>query len=374
MEGMDFTRCTVDELERFVTGVETAIGAARTAQAAALRELDRRQVPLGDGCRSLAEWVSGRLDVSPDTAKTLVGTAHRLTDLPLVEKTATAGDLSYDRIAAVARLASHGGDEATVVADAARWDIAGLHRQVASRRRLSRQQERAEFRDQYCATQANLDHTGLDFHGRLVGVAGRVFEEALHTVGDQLPKTPGVVTTRSQRNAHALWRIATDALAGDPDGAGGDGSGYQVTVFVDATTGAVSNGETGVMVESGPRVGSQTLEAVICAGVTEVTAVTEHGTPLNMGRRSRVVSPQLRRYTLHRDGGACTADGCVSRYRLQAHHITPWSQGGTTDAYNLTTLCWYHHHVIVHGLGYTIDPTTPPHRRRFNPPRDHDPP
>jgi hypothetical protein len=46
MEGMDFTGCSLDELERFVTGIERGIARGRAAQMAALREVDRRQGPL----------------------------------------------------------------------------------------------------------------------------------------------------------------------------------------------------------------------------------------------------------------------------------------------------------------------------------------
>ena len=38
------------------------------------------------------------------------------------------------------------------------------------------------------------------------------------------------------------------------------------------------------------------------------------------------------------------------------------------QAENLATLCWYHHHVVVHGMGYRIDPTAPAQRKRFLPP------
>lgn len=371
MEGMDFTDCTIDELEQFVTDVERSFARARAAQMAALRELDRRQAPLGDGCRSLVEWVTGRLDIAPDTAKTLVSTARRLDGLPLVEAAALAGEITFDRAAAVARLATPGNEE-TALEDSAGLDVAGIHRRAAQQRRLTRSQEQRGFRDRYVATQSNLDHTPLDFHGRMVGVDGRIFEEALHAVGDRLPEAPGV-HSRATRNADALSKIAQDALDGNSD-ISAAASTPLVTVFVDAAQTALTGGETGVTVAAGPRVGPNTLEAMICTAAVEVTARTQDGTPLNIGRRSRVVPAKLRRYVLHRDGGVCTADGCVSRYRLEAHHITPWSQGGATDADNLTTLCWYHHHVIVHGEGFTVDPNTPPRRRRFLRPRDHDPP
>ena len=88
-----------------------------------------------------------------------------------------------------------------------------------------------------------------------------------------------------------------------------------------------------------------------------------------------MVPPRLRRFVLFRDGG-CVADGCDSTYRLQAHHKVPFSQGGRTDPDNLVTLCWFHHHVVIHGHGFTIDPDSKPGRIRFRPPRGspRDPP
>jgi hypothetical protein len=127
------------------------------------------------------------------------------------------------------------------------------------------------------------------------------------------------------------------------------------------------------VVAGGPRVGPRTLERILCDGSVEVTGVAEDGTPLGIGRRSAVVPPRLKRYVLWRDEG-CTVDGCTCRYRLEPHHIVPYSRGGRTDADNLTTLCWFHHHVVIHGMGYRIDPATPPQRRRFLRPDRPDPP
>ena len=42
------------------------------------------------------------------------------------------------------------------------------------------------------------------------------------------------------------------------------------------------------------------------------------------------------------------------------HHITPRSRGGTHEPDGLTLLCWFHHHVVVHHRGFTIDPNRHP--------------
>jgi hypothetical protein len=170
-----------------------------------------------------------------------------------------------------------------------------------------------------------------------------------------------------------LWAISLDALTGI-DGATIETATPLVTVFVDATDAAATNGEAGVTIEAGPRVGPAAIEAILCDGVIEVTTRAADGTPLRMGRRSRVIPPRLRRFVLHRDGAACTIAGCTSRYRLQVHHITRWTDGGRTDPENLTTVCWFHHHIVIHGQGFTIDPNSPPQRRRLLQPLIHGPP
>jgi hypothetical protein len=92
----------------------------------------------------------------------------------------------------------------------------------------------------------------------------------------------------------------------------------------------------------------------MCNGIVEVIGIAEAGEPLSLGRRSRTVSRRLRRFVVDRDMG-CAADGCSSRYRLEAHHCHPWSKGGRTDPDNLVALCWYHHHVSVHREGMAIE-------------------
>ncbi|MEZ5175255.1 MAG: HNH endonuclease [Acidimicrobiia bacterium] len=84
--------------------------------------------------------------------------------------------------------------------------------------------------------------------------------------------------------------------------------------------------------------------------------------PVFASQATRAIPPAIRDTVLFRDGG-CTIDGCNSRYRLEPHHIIPRSEHGTHHPSNLTTLCWYHHHVAIHGNGFRIDTESPPHKR-----------
>jgi hypothetical protein len=352
MDSQVLHEVSTDRLERFLTESEGAIGGIRANQMTVLAELDRRQVATGDGCRSLNEWVASRLDVAPETAATLVGTGRRLVDRPRVAAALESGDVTFDRAVAVVR-----GDDDDVL-----WhlDIAAVRRRVAQRKMLAVGVERDRFADQYVAIQPVLSGDGGRFHGELAGIGFHTFEKALQQRGDTMAPLPdGRRLSRNRRNAHALVAIAQDSL----DRCNGDrqdaGAGPRVAVLVDATN--PSGG--GAAVEYGPTVGPDALEAVLCHGSVQVIGIAD-GRPVTVSDSTRAIPPAVRRYVAARDGGCC-ADGCTSRYRLQPHHVVPRSRGGTHHPTNLRTLCWFHHHVVIHGYGYTIDPATPTARTRF---------
>ncbi|MEN8113447.1 MAG: DUF222 domain-containing protein [Actinomycetota bacterium] len=351
-----------DVLEQVLLNGEATIARIRAAQMTVLGELDRRQAHTADGCRNMVEWTTARLDLAPETAKTLMTTARRLESLPTVRNAAAGGSVSFDRCAAIARITDPS-DDRDAVDEFAIYDVAGIRRLASRRHRLSRDEEREAFDRRYVVAQPNLDESSWKVHARLPGIAGRTLVDALDTTVDRLPDSS---ESRSTRRADALWQISLDSLQGS-DGASIETASPLLTVFMDANDAAPTDGEAGVWIQAGPRVGLDTLDAIFCDGVVEVTARASDGTPLNMGRRTRVIPPRLRRFVLARDDG-CTIVGCTSRYRLQVHHITPWSQGGATDASNLATVCWYHHHIAIHARGFTIDLDSPTHRRRLRPP------
>jgi hypothetical protein len=363
---------TTEAIEQQLLQDEAVIAKARGRQMSLLRELDRRQVALRDGHRSLKEWATGRMDLAPETAGMLVATAWRLEDLPDVDEAVASGAIGFDRAVAVSRFAGRD-DSLDILGETAGFDIEGIRIRVARRRRIAPIDEEIGFEQRYVSVPPNLDESSWTLSGRLPGFAGRVVVQALEAKADSFPYGPTANPSRTTRNADALWAISADSIRGG-DGTAVDSHSPIVSVFVNASEAAPTNAEAGVMIESGPRVGPNTLAAILCDGIIEVTARTPDGTPLALGRRSRFIPPRLRRFVLHRDGGVCAISGCVSRYRLQVHHTMPWSQGGRTDPENLSTVCWFHHHIAIHGQGFTIDPTSPPQRRRLMRPRSHAPP
>jgi len=77
------------------------------------------------------------------------------------------------------------------------------------------------------------------------------------------------------------------------------------------------------------------------------------GTHLDLGRRSRIVPPALRRALSLRDRG-CRFPACPHHFFLHAHHIVHWAHGGATRLSNLVLLCSAHHRLLHEG-GFRIE-------------------
>ncbi len=349
---MDWERFTTDQLEQQLLDNRAVRSRLDAEDIGILEVLDQRQTATWDGCRSLSEWTASRLDLGLDTASTLVRTMRRTGDRPHLRE-ALAEGATLDRVEALTRIPEDVGLMEHV-------DVAGVRRHAAHRARVTDSEEYRSASDRFLVLQPSLDESWWKLWGGLDGVSGALVDKVITATADALPSLPdGTRGDSSWRRATALVEVC---VSDDPPPT-------QVTVFVDSKEAAATNGESGVVLEAGPRVGRNALQAVLCDSVTEVTARTGDGRFLEYGRQTRAIPPRLRRAVLARDGYRCAADGCDSRHRLQTHHITPWSQGGPTDPSNLITLCWYHHQVVIHQRGYELYHHTKHGRIRFRRPR-----
>jgi len=333
---------------------ERQVAAARARQIRLLRDLDRR--------RSAPDPVelAAVLDVSVRTARDLVETARRTPELSTAMADLEAGDRSFDRAAATAYLAGAGADPETL-ATAEQRDIAGVQRLRSLQKRITRHTERQAHQQRSVRSWTSLDSAMGFIHAELTGYDWQVVTNALEDRSDRLPRDEA--STAQQRRADALVALAQDWLSGGSPPRHG-GGGPVVSVLVDPELVTATGGEAGAVIPAGPRIGPDTMDQILCEGSVEILLDRTTGIPLAVGPTTRVIPPKVRRLVLGRDEG-CVVDGCDSTYRLEVHHIIPRSQGGTHDLENLTTLCWWHHHVAIHGRGMRLDPQSPPHRRRL---------
>ncbi|MEX0890806.1 MAG: DUF222 domain-containing protein, partial [Gemmatimonadota bacterium] len=104
------------------------------------------------------------------------------------------------------------------------------------------------------------------------------------------------------------------------------------------------------------RVTGESARRLTCdCSMVEVTRC-EHGSVLDVGRKTRRISTPMRRALEARDGG-CRFPGCGLRF-ADGHHVLHWADGGTTSLDNLTLLCDYHH-TLVHEGGFSMDMPLP---------------
>ncbi|HJQ05029.1 MAG TPA: DUF222 domain-containing protein, partial [Nocardioides sp.] len=75
--------------------------------------------------------------------------------------------------------------------------------------------------------------------------------------------------------------------------------------------------------------------------------------PLDLGRARRLHSPAQRKAMRLRDK-KCRAEGCTIPVPwTEAHHLKPWSAGGTTNVEDGILLCG-HHHRRAHDTRYDM--------------------
>jgi hypothetical protein len=284
--------------------------------------------------------MAARADVSHETARAICWTSSRLEDAPEVAEALAVGEMTFDRAQLVSRLPedvrpSHEG-----------YDLYRLRRLVAEHKRLSRRREQKTGNG---FLKLGADELTTPFWGELPGLDARIMEKAVDQKADEIiPSDAGLPL--AERRAVALVAICQDSLYDAEKNP--EGVPIEVAVTVDARVAAETNGETGVSVIAGPRVGPQVLEEILCNGTVEVVGISEEGQLFDLGS-SKTIPDKIRRFVLARDGG-CTIEGHHSRYRLQVHHIDPRARGGTHDPNNLTTVCWFCHHIPIHREGLEL--------------------
>jgi hypothetical protein len=125
------------------------------------------------------------------------------------------------------------------------------------------------------------------------------------------------------------------------------GDRHQVVVHVSAET--LRDHSAGCCeFEDGPSMSAETARRLACDASVIALIEDEDGEPLSVGRKTRTIASQLRRFLKARDKG-CRFPGCTNTRHIDAHHIQHWANGGETKPSNLVSLCGFHHHKVHEG-------------------------
>ncbi len=384
LEPVEYRRAKLERLGERIAELSSRIQAATYDLLVLIREFDTAGG--WSGWTSCAHWLSWRTGLAPGAAREHVRVARALGKLPKLSDAMRRGAVSYSKVRAVTRVATPETEQALL--DVAQYGTAAHVEQIVRGwRRVDRNAEQTEEkrRQDRRSLRTWVDDDGMVVvQGRLTPEVGAALRRALEAACDQA--RPAAVEagspdaeasdvalaeeelapTFAQRQADALGTVAECALAGGLD-RGTAGDRYQVVMHVDggaladerdvpagtpARGSAMAAQSQTVLDEAGGiHVSAETARRLACDAATVEMRHGPGGEILEVGRRTRTISPALRRALAARDG-RCRFPGCQNR-RCDAHHVRHWADGGETALDNLVLLCRRHHRA-VHEEGFRI--------------------
>lgn len=349
-----------DDLERTSRAREALAG--RTSQLAA--EIARRQAFRAKGATSIESYLVGQLGISRAAARALAVVGEKLSDLPELQASLSAGDLSFDKVRVVADVADPETDAewAETAAQLSIGDLAEVvHRSKAKkdpRSSRGRGPERPTLRRNDACLTLTARLPKIDY----AEVCARLEAQADSVGADG--ESP-----YDERLADALLSLLREERPGRVASLPRKGSQYLVVAHV-ALSSLLGHGADGRLNERGDRPGVQdgqllaaeleragliSLEVarrLACDASLVIGLDDEAGHTMYEGRVRRFPTETQRRELWRRDRH-CRFPGCSHVQFVQAHHVEPWKPGGRTDLHNLVVLCTHHHH-LVHSNNWSM--------------------
>lgn len=336
-----------------------------------IERLDASQPWRHEQMPSFAHWLNAHCGLDLVTAREKVRIAHALPKLRLIRDAFRNGELSYSKVRAITRVADWS-NEAELVAVAKANTAAHVVRIVREMRQVERLKESsaafAAYRHRTFTCHTDEDGT-LIFEGRLPAEQASVLLQALDRAMDWLFRgQPHRERSRHDdarvedmpqdlRRADALAILAERFLAEPPQAEEGLNTADRYQLIVHASAEALPEyGEIIVddppQIEDGPVLATEAVRRIACDASLVRILESGDGEPLDIGRKTRVIPPSMRRALKRRDRG-CRFPGCVNTRFVDGHHIRHWADGGTTRLDNLVLLC-RHHHRLLHEGGYYV--------------------
>ena len=355
----------IEDLGDRIATLAAHIHAATERLLGLIEEFDRLRGWERSGHRDCADWLSDRTGIERGAAQEKVRAARALVGLPLTRAAMAKGELSFTKVRALTRVAT-GDNEAELVTLARGVNAFQLERIVRAWKRTSRQDE--VERERQCVESRAFsvfpDDEGMYVvKGRLTPEVAAAFMRAIEAAADAIFRDRGMEATAAldpdrarkaaaQRRADAIGFIAERALAAGFDQVSGSrAERYQVVIHVDADTLSADREPGRSELQDGTRLSAESARRLACDASVVRVAQNREGAVLGVGRKTRTISPALRRALESRDRG-CRFPGC-GRGFTDAHHVKHWADGGETSLGNTLLLC-RHHHALVHEGGWTL--------------------
>jgi hypothetical protein len=310
-----------------------------------LGEVDRRQAYRDEGATSTEPWAVERFGVSTPTARALTHLGEKAWDLPHLVGSLCAGDLSLDKVRALADVATPETDrqlrdqatECSVrqLADLARSATppSGSPGRSAGDRRFLR------FNEQFRTMTVQLPPESFAETRTCLEARARSVPSDGETPWDQRLCDAFVALIRSSGRT-------SNAATPSP---------YFVVVHVPLAALVDESSETtelGGELERDGLISVETVRQITCDATVAIGVDDDVGHTMYEGRARREPNPAQRREVMRRDRH-CRFPGCTNVTFTNIHHVVPWKPGGPTDLENLALMCLHHHH-LVHSGGWTM--------------------
>jgi hypothetical protein len=285
------------------------------------------------GFRSLKAFLAWRFGLSPERAEQIVTVAKQRSEFPTVIGLFDQGLLSVEQV-----------HEAVQVPAWADPDIAHFATisTVSKLRRAKRSENFTGDPDEPDPVATPVDRLrfgvrrngrwtisgelGID-DGRRIEAALAERKDALFAGGDEDVTWPEAFVDCFDRSLGAVESMSRR-------------DHYRTWIHLDVTDGSATTTD-------GWRIPQAITDRLLCDGVVQPVWESD-GVPFSLGRTQRIVPERTRRIVELRDRG-CRVPGCDAHY-VEIHHIIRWSDGGTTDTWNLISLCPRHHRLHHQGV------------------------
>lgn len=347
-----------------ITELAAHIHAATFRLLELIREFDACEGWAGEGVLSCAHWLNWKCGMALGVARERVRVAHALKDLPKISQTFRKGKLSYSKVRAMTRVATRK-NENYLLMIAHYGTATHVERLVRSYRSVKRHEALAKAREQHIHRDLSwfVDDDGYwVIRGRLAPEAGlliqQVLEQAMEEQFQELQDVPAGISEAdtdeirsrpepiAHRRADALLRLARGYRSHSKTNSSAEN--YRVHIHTDMETLKRDGAGAEAEIESGGTLCAETARRLSCDSAVVQWLDQHDGQPLSVGRKTRTISPAIRRALQTRDGG-CRFPGCTASHFVEGHHIHHWADGGETNIENLLLLCTRHHHLVHEG-------------------------
>jgi hypothetical protein len=325
----------LDELFRQKAAVEGAI-------VVLLGEVGRRQAFRDEGATAAEPWAVERFGVSTPTARAYAHVGERAWDIPHLVEALCSGELSFDKVRAVANAATPETDRQ--LRDQARESSVRQLVDVAAA--LNPPPARPEYDRRYLRFNDRLRTMSV----QLPAVAYAEARSCLEARGRAVPSDGE--TTWDQRLCDAFVELIRSSAS---DGPARSANPFFVVVHVPVAALLEESGEQSALageLERDGLISVETVRQIVCDATIAIGVDDDVGHTMYEGRARREPTAAQRREVMRRDRH-CRFPGCANVTFTNTHHVVPWKPGGRTDLQNLALMCLHHHH-LVHSKGWTM--------------------